>query len=542
MSKIILPEDYDWRDPPVARIFQERAERLTRLREHPQSAQQFAMLKEFYRTNIPQFLTDWGVTFDPRAPALGQSAIRPFIPFQRQVDAIDFITERYRNQEDGNIKKTREVGMSWIAVAVGSALAILFEGIVVGYGSRKKELVDKKGNPDCLFWKARKFIEWLPEEFRAGWNPNDSPECRIPFPETGSYLLGEGGVEIGRGGRTSLTFIDESAFLEQPRVVDAALSFTTPCRIDFSSVNGPATSFAERCRNPEIPLFIFGWRDDPRKDQAWYDKVLAKKGPVVVAQEVDLDESASVEGILIPQAWVQASIGLAEKLKLEPTGERLGSFDLGDVGDDCAFAVKHGIELEHIEKWNGKDLNLWLSTERAFLICDQHNLDSFLYDADGLGASVRGDANQINERRASKKEKVIDVDPFRGSASVIDPEKVVPGTDRKNKDFFANYKAQAYWGLRLRFQESYKAFNGQEYDPDVIISISPNCPEITALLMELSQPTYQVNGSGKIVVNKKPDGARSPNLADSVMIVYAPRKLMKLYISDALLNRSERTV
>ncbi|EBZ0800660.1 TerL protein, partial [Salmonella enterica subsp. enterica serovar Abony] len=42
------------------------------------------------------------------------------------------------------------------------------------------------------------------------------------------------------------------------------------------------------------------------------------------------------------------------------------------------------------------------------------------------------------------------------------------------------------------------------------------------LIIELSQPTYSINGVGKIVVDKQPDGTRSPNLADSAMISYAP--------------------
>jgi hypothetical protein len=39
--------------------------------------------------------------------------------------------------------------------------------------------------------------------------------------------------------------------------------------------------------------------------------------------------------------------------------------------------------------------------------------------------------------------------------------------------------------------------------------------------MELSQPTYSKNGVGKILINKAPDGTRSPNLADTVMIRFS---------------------
>ena len=42
--------------------------------------------------------------------------------------------------------------------------------------------------------------------------------------------------------------------------------------------------------------------------------------------------------------------------------------------------------------------------------------------------------------------------------------------------------------------------------------------------MELSQPTYGLNGAGKIIVNKKPDGSKSPNLGDAIMIEFSPER------------------
>jgi hypothetical protein len=48
--------------------------------------------------------------------------------------------------------------------------------------------------------------------------------------------------------------------------------------------------------------------------------------------------------------------------------------------------------------------------------------------------------------------------------------------------------------------------------------------DIRSLIIELSQPTYSQNAVGKIVVDKMPDGTRSPNKADAVMIAFAPIK------------------
>ena len=97
---------------------------------------------------------------------------------------------------------------------------------------------------------------------------------------------------------------------------------------------------------------------------------------------------------------------------------------------------------------------------------------------------------------------------------------------RLNKDFFANMKAQAWWWLRMRFQETYRAIEGREYDPDMLISLSSDEleeKELALLTTELSQPTYTKNGTGKILVNKQPDGTASPNRADSVMICFNPQ-------------------
>ncbi|MGJ0626361.1 hypothetical protein [Xenorhabdus bovienii] len=160
--------------------------------------------------------------------------------------------------------------------------------------------------------------------------------------------------------------------------------------------------------------------------------------------------------------------------------------------------------------------------------CTQRSLGSFRFDSDGLGAGVRGDARIINEQRTALRLDTITATPFRGSGAVFDPEgEAVPGDafsePRLNKDFFANTKAQAWWSLRTRFQKTYRAVTeGHFYDPDELISISSEMPLKDKLVIELSQPTYSVNGVGKIVVDKKPDGTKSPNLADSAMILYAP--------------------
>jgi hypothetical protein len=185
-------------------------------------------------------------------------------------------------------------------------------------------------------------------------------------------------------------------------------------------------------------------------------------------------------------------------------------------------AGRHGFLLEFLKSWSGKGGDIYKTVERTFGICDEQGYESFDYDADGLGAGVRGDARNINIARQAIGKRPIRDEPFRGSGAVHDPEGEMV-RKRKNKDYFANAKAQAWWALRLRFQATHRAVvEKMPYNPDDLISIDPKLPELLALTMELSQPTYEVNGVGKVVINKMPDGMPSPNLADSVMICYQP--------------------
>jgi hypothetical protein len=280
------------------------------------------------------------------------------------------------------------------------------------------------------------------------------------------------------------------------------------------------------------------WRDDPRKDQDWYERMCAQFDPVLVAQELDISYSASVEGVLIPSAWAQAAVGAAARLGLAPTGRRRGALDVADEGvDKNCFATARGIEVDGCDDWSGKGADIFDTVATAFAMADDCGLDGFTYDADGLGAGVRGDARVLNESREGRK---LTVTPFRGSGAVWKPDAPIPTAvpatvgkrlERTNKDYFANAKAQACWMLRLRFQRTFRAIQDGtvgDYDPDDLVSIDPDLPGLPSLLQELSQPTYAYNTIGKMSIDKAPvvDGKKmpSPNKFDAVMQLFAPRQ------------------
>ncbi|MDI1221814.1 terminase [Acinetobacter sp.] len=490
------------------------------------------------RTDPVHWFNHWIWTYDPRGMSYGLPANLPFVLRPKQVELVDWLLERENTQTHGLIEKSRDEGMSYVVLGFFLHRWLFVEGFAGGVGSRKEELVDKKGDPKTLFHKIRdmfsKMPDWMkPKGFVEKVHDN---YMRIINPDNGATITGEAGDNIGRGGRTTMYFLDEWAFVERQEAVDAAISQNTNVHIKGSTPNGIGDRFHQDRFSGRYSVFTMPWRENPDKNwttiyngkeiHPWYEKQLATLDDVVLAQEVDINYAASVEGVLIPSTWVQLSIDAHLKLGIDPTGDRIGGLDVADEGKDKnSLVCRHGIVMDYLDTWSGKGDDIFGTTQRAMDISIERSIDTLFYDADGLGAGCRGDSRVINELQREKGLPEVDVQPFRGSGAVHDPDGQMVES-RLNKDFFANLKAQSWWSLRLRFQETFRALEGREYDPDMIISLSSkdiDPKELALLTTELSQPTYTKNGVGKILVNKQPDGTASPNRADGVMICFNPQ-------------------
>lgn len=500
------------------------------------------------RNDPAHWFNHWVWTYDPRGMPFGLPANIPFVLRPKQVELVDWLIERESTQTHGLIEKSRDEGMSYVVLGFYLHRWLFVEGFAGGVGSRKEELVDKKGDPKTLLHKFRdmfsKMPDWMkPKGFVEKVHDN---YMRIINPDNGATVTGEAGDNIGRGGRTTMYFLDEWAFVERQEAVDAAISQNTNVHIKGSTPNGIGDRFHQDRFSGRYAVFTMPWRANPDKNwqvelrgkliYPWYEKQLATLDEVVLAQEVDINYAASVEGVLIPSTWVQAAIDAHKKLNIEPTGDRIAGLDVADEGKDKnSIADRHGVVLKYLDTWSGKGDDIFGTTQKAMDHCQDRGINTMFYDADGLGAGVRGDARVINEKNLETGQREIIVEPFRGSGAVHDPEGEIV-EKRQNKDFFANLKAQSWWWLRLRFQETFRALEGRDYDPEFIISLSSediDPKELALLTTELSQPTYTKNGSGKILVNKQPDGASSPNRADSVMICFNPQ-VARLNVWDKL--------
>lgn len=511
----------DWKKPDYPECEAYRAEVLAEIRKRPEI---IPALKLHYKINPWDFIADWGYTFDPRNPEVGLPAQIPFIPFAKQREWLQYVVRKWRSRQPGLTEKSRECGVSWLAVSLGCTLCLHYTGLNIGYGSRKAEYVDAVETPKALFYRGRKFMELLPQEFNGGWKEKrDSAQFRMFFRETQSTMVGETGDDIGRGDRASIYFVDEQAHLAHPFKVDTALSQTTNCQQDISSVNGTNNSFYVKRFSGRVEPFIFDWRDDPRKDEEWYAKEKARMDPVILAQEVDRDYAASKEGIMIPSAWVRSAIDAHLKMKWTMTGRKYGTLDVADTGRDMnAFIGGTGNLIEYAEQWSGKNSDIYASAERAVQICEDRGYPYFRYDADGLGTGMRGDIRKINEARSARNAVPITGIAYRGSEAVWLPE-AMDEPPVLNKNNFYNRKAQGWQATRRLFLNTHRAVvEGLPMKPDECISISSKIEHLSLLTTELSQPTGSRPHAGKLVIDKQPEGTVSPNFADAVVIRFAP--------------------
>lgn len=570
----------EWNGRNYAAIYAWRQMQLGALNQSPAMR---AGALAYYATHKVDFINHWCDTVDPRNAGIPGLLVRmPFQLFQRQEDLITFVDECVQVQQNGLVEKVRTAGATWTYAAWSVHAWRFSPGSAIGWGSRKEQLVDKIGDMDSIFEKIRSLIRGLPPLFwPKGFNPDNDKHMaymRIVNPDNGATITGEAGDNIGRGGRKTVYFKDESAHYERPDKIEASLSENTRVQIDISSVNGTGNPFHRKRENGvewspgrEIPtdktrVFVFDVFDHPGNTKKWYDakKKKAKDDglPHIFAQEIDRNYSASINGIIIPQEYVNACIDAHLFLRIkdgivfyDPTasigepyidnnaGIWCGSLDVHDGGGDRdAFTARKGVILRRAHEWSAQDTGA--ATRHAVGLCDGFGDAEIMYDSIGVGAGVRSEVNRLTQDHLMPKG--LKWVPWVASAKLYKPfDPVVPDVpgqpkDRnkiKNVDFYQNFKAQAWWNVRRRAEKVWQMVAGLQgliedipieqtpiYDPEELMSIDSKIPFLASIKKELSQAVAVKSTNLKLMVDKTPDGTRSPNLGDSTVMNYFPAK------------------
>lgn len=234
-------------------------------------------------------------TVDPRV--LDGTSILPFstYPFQ---DSTLLKLEKNLGRKHITIMKSRDMGATWmvLAVFVWAWMHRSYAAFLVS--SRKEDLVDSSDNPDCLFWKMDTILENLPVWLCPKY---DRKKLNITNLENHSTIDGESAnPNMARGGRRTAIFRDEDAFIPQSYDVDRACKHATNCIVMVSTPDGKNNSFYDNHTNPALEHLELLWTLHPRKVDGlyrdekgkmrspWYnemEKIIGNR--VLMAQEVD---------------------------------------------------------------------------------------------------------------------------------------------------------------------------------------------------------------------------------------------------------------
>ena len=187
-----------------------------------------------------------------------------------------------------------------------------------------------------------------------------------------------------------------------------------------------------------------------------------------------------IDSSVVTEDWFNACIDSHIKLGIEPIGAKTSACDPSDVGSDpCGYAARVGIVFEDVDEIEAADGNrkMDLACQRAIM----YGADSFGYDADGLGATLRD-----NVSKAFKGKKT-NIYAYKGSSKIYDPKSQFKSetttlTQRnenlKNEDVLYNKKSQNIINVAERILRTYEAVVlGKYHDPDTLISFATYNPE-----------------------------------------------------------------
>jgi len=247
---------------------------------------------------VRQFLK----TFDPRPEAYPHDI--DFLPYDFQDELIDQVYAALKDGHDLFIEKSRDMGVSWIVLAVLFWCWLFEPGFQALIGSRKEEYVDNR-EIDSLFGKIDYFIKTikdpklLPQGFRSSVHRTYR---KLTNPDNGNAIIGESSnPNFSRAGRYRVVVYDEFGFWPDAKSSwtaggDAArsrIAITTPPDIP---------SYAKSVRfSDKIQVITLHWSQHPNKTKAWYAHEKQRRTEDEVLHELDISWEYSAAGRPYPE-------------------------------------------------------------------------------------------------------------------------------------------------------------------------------------------------------------------------------------------------
>lgn len=254
----------------------------------------------------------------------------PLITYDYQDRLVLKIIDHAYRKKPLNVKKARDMGISWTVLAVGRWLCKFRRGYTMGVMSRKKDLVDQNGSMDALMPKLDFMYEHDMPFFKERRTRNDMIYHDL---ESDGKIRGEtANPDAFRAGRQRLVLWDEAAVTPDAFSIAAGMAAAAACMVRVYTPQGSGSEPASLERagvdteqlpwwlnplhargeyriergqavvvdrewhdaNPGYPFVTTGptVRDGMRRSP-WYDGECVKLHniPLLIAQELEMNDS-----------------------------------------------------------------------------------------------------------------------------------------------------------------------------------------------------------------------------------------------------------
>jgi len=256
------------------------------------------------------FVNKFLYTFDPKR----EPYHLPFVLFDYQEELVTEMVKCIIAGEDLFVEKCREMGVTYVTLAVFFWFWLYVPGSNFLLGSRKEQYVDNrsgtgegeiKNKEESLFGKLQYYIDRLEMTFPyilpSGFNKRKNlTYMSLVNPDNGNVISGESSnPNFSRGGRQKGILLDEFSFWENDTPAWGATADTTNCRIVLTTP-GIRPCKAKRLRfgkdGEEIKLITLPYHLDPRKTPEWLAREKNRRSSEDFAREIMINWEGSITG------------------------------------------------------------------------------------------------------------------------------------------------------------------------------------------------------------------------------------------------------
>jgi hypothetical protein len=486
----------------------------------------------------PCFWIDaFAVTNDPRIVMLenskgeGLPSKIPLILYPSQRELVEKAHTCFKDRTRLMVEKSRAEGATEVLCAFTVWLFIYGQsGTTQGWVSNKLDAVHLNNDPDSIFMRLFRNISRLPKNMIPGFTAKDHFfNMRLINPNNNNVIKGAGGKDPGRGGRATIYYVDEYAFLENPKGVDAALGDNATTDVYISTPNGRNQFYMEKIserrvvhtmawfRNPakcpdidmKIDLSSDKWKNEDFGSY-WLLRNKIEKDALVLRQEILIDYDCYAEEPVIKVEWIKAAIKLGKMdfPKLRTCSPNVAGFDVATgVADRNAYVFREGRHFHKPYVMEGV-LSPTHGAQKAQKRARKDGAATIYYDENAYGTDISynmvmesKEENGFDER-GEKVEKEHDKFGIRwvGRKGQRSAPAIKVDSKELASEKYENYRAFSWYMTAKRFEKTFDFVERGDKNVEMkdLISMEDN----EDLVAELSTPRAIRDGK-KLSVEKK---------------------------------------